>query len=66
MALSKAWVFAESEAPGKPTSMTLELLTRTREVAEVTEAVYVGADGDSVAEALGAHGATTVYAIDPG
>jgi len=66
MSLSKVWVFAESDGPGKPKSVTLELLTKARSVADTVEAVYAGADADSVAEALGAHGATTVYAIDPG
>ncbi len=66
MALSKVWVFAESDAPGKATSLTCELLTKARSVADTVEAFYVGADADSVAGPIGEHGATTMYAFDPG
>src|SRR5205807_10216164 len=66
MALSKVWVFAEAEAPGKPTSMTLELLTKARQVAGTLEAFYAGPHADSIAAAVGEHGATTLYALDPG
>jgi electron transfer flavoprotein alpha subunit len=64
MALSKVWVFAEAEAPGKPTSLTLELLTKARSVAEKVEAFYAGSGADTLAGPLGEHGATTVYALD--
>ena len=37
----KIWVFAEAEGD-KPTTATLELLTKAREVGDVVEAVYVG------------------------
>jgi electron transfer flavoprotein alpha subunit len=65
MAVSKIWVFAESDAD-KPTTATLEILTKARELADTVEAVYVGANADALAGALGEHGATTVYAVDPG
>jgi electron transfer flavoprotein alpha subunit len=65
MAVSKIWVFAESDGE-KPSSATLELLTKARELADTVEAVYVGADADVLAGALGEHGATTVFAVDPG
>src|SRR5262245_61674767 len=64
MSLSKVWVFAESEGD-KPAVHTLELLTKARELAGTVEAVYVGADAETLAPALGAHGASTVYAVDP-
>ena len=54
------WVYAE-ESEGKVASISLELLTRARELADTVEAV-VGGDGESVAAELGAHGATTVHA----
>lgn len=60
MALSKVWVFAEA-AEGKPTSLTLELLTKARELGGAVEAFLPG-DGAEVAAALGEHGATKVYA----
>ncbi len=66
MALSKIWVLAESDGPGKATSLTGEMLTKARSSADTVEAFYVGPDGDSMAGPLGEHGATTVYAFDPG
>jgi electron transfer flavoprotein alpha subunit len=66
MALSKVWVFAEADTPGKPTSLTLELLTKAREMADTVEAFYAGADPDGLAGPLGEYGATTVYALDTG
>jgi electron transfer flavoprotein alpha subunit len=66
MALSKVWVFAEVDTPGKPTSLTLELLTKAREMAGTVEAFYAGADPEGMAGPLGEYGATTVYALDTG
>lgn len=65
MAISKVWVFAEADG-GKPSATTLELLTKARELGGTLEAVYVGRDPDALAAPLGDHGATTVYAVDPG
>src|SRR5262245_62981546 len=65
MAISKKWVFAEAD-DDTPASSTLELLTKARELGGTLEAVYVGANADALAGPLGAHGATTVYAVDPG
>ncbi len=61
MSLSKVWVYAEA-SEGKPTTLTLELLTKARELADSVEAFYAGADAAAVAPALGAHGAAKVYA----
>jgi len=61
MSLSKVWVYAEG-ADGKPTSLTLELLTKARQLGGTVEAFYAGADAAAVAPALGAHGAAKVYA----
>ena len=55
MALNKVWVFAEVDTPGKPTSLTLELLTKAREMAGTVEAFVesmrlrgtVGADANA-------------------
>jgi electron transfer flavoprotein alpha subunit len=66
MALSKIWVFAEVDTPGKPTSLTLEMLTKAREMAGTVEAFYAGADPEGMAGPLGEYGATTVYALDTG
>jgi electron transfer flavoprotein alpha subunit len=65
MAVSKIWVFAEADGE-KPATTTLELLTKSRELADSVEAVHVGASADALAAGLGAHGATKVYSIDPG
>src|SRR5262245_65656267 len=66
MAVSKIWVFAETDAEGKLTGATLEILTKARELADTVEAVYVGTDADAQAGGLGEHGASKVFAIDPG
>jgi electron transfer flavoprotein alpha subunit len=65
MAISKIWVFAEADGD-KPATSTLELLTKAREAGGTLEAVYVGANAEALAPALGEYGATTVYAVDPG
>jgi electron transfer flavoprotein alpha subunit len=65
MAVSKIWVFAEADGD-KPAGATLELLTKARELAGTVEAVYVGADAAALAAGLGEHGASKVYAVDPG
>lgn len=61
MALNCIWVYAEA-ADGKVAPIALEMLTKARELAGTVEAVYGGGDTDAVAPALGAHGATKVYA----
>jgi electron transfer flavoprotein alpha subunit len=58
-------VYAEAE-DGAPVSATLELLTKAREIGDTVEAVFVGADADTVAPKLGEYGAAKVYTADPG
>jgi electron transfer flavoprotein alpha subunit len=60
MALSKVWVFAESE-DGKVATITLEALAKARELGDTIEAFHAGPDGDAVAAVVGAHGATKLY-----
>ena len=60
MAISNIWVFAEAE-DGKVKTITLELLAKARTLGGTVTAVFAG-DGASVAEELGAHGATKVLA----
>jgi electron transfer flavoprotein alpha subunit len=61
MAIDTIWVFAQS-ADGKPTTATLELLTKARSLGAGTLAAFHGgADGDAIAAALGAYGATKLY-----
>lgn len=59
MAFEKVWVLADV-AEGKPTSGTLELLTKAREIGGTVEAVAWG-DADAIAGTLGEYGATKVY-----
>jgi electron transfer flavoprotein alpha subunit len=61
----KVWVYAEAEGD-KPTTSTLELLTKARAIGDTVEAVYVGPNADGLAAALGEYGATTVHAVDNG
>jgi electron transfer flavoprotein alpha subunit len=61
----KIWVFAEAEGD-KPTTATLELLTKAREVADTVEAFYVGPNVDALAPQLGEYGAAKVFAADQG
>jgi electron transfer flavoprotein alpha subunit len=58
-------VYAEAE-DGAPVSATLELLTKAREIGDTVEAVFVGADAETVAPKLGEYGAAKVYTADPG
>ncbi|MGE0794705.1 MAG: electron transfer flavoprotein subunit alpha/FixB family protein [Acidimicrobiia bacterium] len=63
MSLQRMWVYAEV-AGDKPTSITLETITKAREVAGVVEAWYAGPDADSVAAELGQYGVSKVYVVD--
>ncbi|HYF45122.1 MAG TPA: electron transfer flavoprotein subunit alpha/FixB family protein [Acidimicrobiales bacterium] len=63
MALSRIWVYAEARE-GEVLPITLEILAKATELADTVECVY-GGDGASVAETLGAHGASKVYATGP-
>ncbi|MFI5053804.1 MAG: electron transfer flavoprotein subunit alpha/FixB family protein [Acidimicrobiia bacterium] len=65
MTISKIWVFAEADGD-KPASVTLEILTKARELADTVEAVYVGDNAAALAAGLGEHGATKVFSVDPG
>jgi electron transfer flavoprotein alpha subunit len=57
--MAKVWVLAES-ANGKASSLTLEMLTKARELGEV-EALAWGGDVAAIAGDLGAHGAAAVH-----
>ena len=61
MALSKVWVHAEVTPDGTVAPISLEILAKAREIADVVE-VFTGGDGAAVAETVGAHGATRVLA----
>ncbi|MFT7648083.1 MAG: electron transfer flavoprotein alpha subunit [Candidatus Poriferisodalaceae bacterium] len=60
MTLSNVWVFAEGDENG-PSTLTLELLTKARELGD-NVAAFVCGDGAAMAAELGNYGASTVYA----
>ena len=60
--MATVWVVAELEGGGASTT-TLELLTAAREIADPLMAVAFGAGADGLADAVGAHGATRLFAI---
>ena len=59
MPLTTVWVVAEA-SDGKPLPVSLELLTKARELAGSVEAITFGADASSYAPTLGAYGAARV------
>ena len=52
------WVFAQA-SNGAPTTATLELLTKARELGSVS--AFMSGDASGVAESLGSHGAAKVF-----
>jgi electron transfer flavoprotein alpha subunit len=62
--MASIWVFVR-EADGGPSSIGLELLTKARDLGDVT-AFYVGAGSDSAIARLGEFGVSKVVHIDPG
>ena len=60
MALSKIWVHVEVNE-GTVAPITLEILAKARSLADTVEA-FVGGSADGIADVLGAHGATKVFA----
>jgi electron transfer flavoprotein alpha subunit len=59
--MGATWVYADVSAEG-PHPAALELLTKARALDGDVEAVALGPGATEAATALGAHGATTVYA----
>ena len=60
--MANVWVFVE-EADGAPSTLGLELLTKARDLGEVS-VIYLGSGGEDVFATLGAHGATSVLHVD--
>ena len=60
MTLGTIWIVAEDDG-GVPSSLSLEMATAARGLADTVEAFVAGA-GEPLAEELGAHGVTKVYA----
>jgi electron transfer flavoprotein alpha subunit len=62
MALNTIWVHAEVGGD-KPSSITLELISKARTLADKVEAFYAGDDADAVAAELGRYGVSKVYTV---
>lgn len=62
--MANIWVFVE-EINGAPSPLGLELLTKARDLGDVT-AVYLGTGGDGPFATLGDHGAASVFHADSG
>ncbi len=61
--MADVWVFIR-EADGAPSPIGLELLTKARDLGDVT-AIYVGAGSDQAFSKLGEFGVSTIVHIDP-
>lgn len=62
--MASVWVFVEG-VNGSPSELGLELLTKGRQLGEVT-AIWLGSTDKTAFETLGAHGAERVLVADPG
>jgi electron transfer flavoprotein alpha subunit len=62
--MASVWAFVK-EVDGAPSSIGLELVTKARDLGDVT-AIYVGAAVEEAAAKLGEHGAARIVHIDPG
>ncbi len=58
------WVFAQEEE-GAPSTLALELLTKARDLGDVT-AIYVGAGSEAAFATVGEYGARQVLHLSPG
>jgi len=62
--VSAIWVYAELDGRGGPASSALELVTKARSLSPDVTAVVLSAGAPDAAEALGEHGAATVFVAD--
>jgi len=62
--MASVWVFAR-EADGAPSTLSLELLTKARQLGQVS-VVYVGAGSEQAFATIGEFGADEVFHFDPG
>jgi electron transfer flavoprotein alpha subunit len=61
MALNTIWVYVE-QLDGKPTTLSLELLTKARSLGATSVEAIVGGDASAIASTLGGYGAAKVLA----
>jgi electron transfer flavoprotein alpha subunit len=62
--MANVWVFAR-EVDGAPSTLSLELLTKARELGQVS-VVYVGPGSEQAFATIGEYGADEVFHFDPG
>lgn len=62
--MASVWVFSR-EVDNGPSTLSLELLTKARDLGEVA-VIYVGVGSDAAFATLGEHGAPKVFHFDPG
>ena len=62
MALNTIWVHAEVGGD-KPSSITLEIISKARTLADKVEAFYAGDNAEAVAAQLGEYGVSTLYTV---
>lgn len=62
--MASIWVFVE-ETDGAPSTVSLELLTKARQLGDVT-ALYLGTGSDDSFATVGEHGAATLVHMDAG
>ncbi|HEY7822599.1 MAG TPA: electron transfer flavoprotein subunit alpha/FixB family protein, partial [Acidimicrobiia bacterium] len=60
--MANVWVFVE-ETDGAPSTLAMELLTKARDLGDVT-AIYLGEGGDDNFASLGEYGARAVLHAD--
>src|SRR5439155_20488575 len=65
MPVDNIWVFGESQDQ-RPVVVTLELLTKARDLAGGVSVFYAGAEAEGLADEFGKYGASKVYMVDPG
>ncbi len=65
MPVDNIWVFGESQDQ-RPVVVTLELLTKARELGSTVSVFYVGAEAEGLSDEFGKYGARKVYMVDPG
>jgi len=62
--VARVWVYVDVAPDGKPHPVSLELLTKARDLGDTVEAVALGPGSTQAAKALGEYGAQTLYASD--
>ena len=62
MALNTIWVYAEA-AGDKPSSITLELISKARTLTDNVEAFYAGDNAAAIATELGQYGVSKLYTV---